>query len=396
MSAEQVCTCRSQHVLYGAADVGLQACLLPLTMPAWGRLAPNVAASGTAADSAGSLHGRSNGCVPHGPLSHVAGSISQCSIAPLQEIPFNTNHYVSASEQGVFHASEGDRAGIDVSHEAKPRGPARQYFTDSCRVDMKGALKLRPCTGREFNVVCGSSSNTTSSGNSRTGQQRSASNQPKDPASTQALRQLQGRCNRNMSEPNMPPRHGHRSSMGQQNKCQGLESNGGRNQAATAVQSERGHKASSSTADKRKALMKAIVRTTPTRAPCLLPEAAQLSGSTTANKPNSIAWCRGVESVCSQSCSVSCAMSSQSQRLLTGQLQGKAGFVLPCPALNGLEARSRSDALGGLSSAESGKASADWVSASGLQIGKNVSATILGSAERRAVKRSLLSQPDFC
>ena len=364
-------------------------------MPASDYLALDVIASGTAADSAGFWHGHSNGCVPYHPLSHIVGSISRCRIAPLLEIPINTN-YVSACEQGTWHANDSDRAGVKVSDEARPRGPARQHVTNSCRSDNTGALKLKTCTGRNPNVVC-SSSNITSSSNSCAGQQRSASSQSKDPAGTQALRQLQGRYVRKNSEPSMPPRHGHQSSavqgMCQQGKYQGLKSDSGRHQAATAVQGEGGHTASGSTAGKRKALMKAIVRTTPTRAPCLLPEATQLSDSSTANKPDSMAWCPGTKSVCSQSSSVSEAVSSRSQRLHTGQLEGIAGLVLARPALSGLEARSRSDALFGLSSAESCKA---WVAASGLRIGKDVSDTVLGSAQRRAVKRSLLSQPGFC
>lgn len=368
---------------------------LPTTISAWEHSAPDMAASSTAADSAGSWHGHSNGCVPCDLLSHVAGSISQCSIAPLPEMPINTNH-VSASEQGVCLASEGGK----VSDAAGPTGPERQRPTNRCRVDNQGASKLNPCTGRNANVACGGSSNS-SSNNRRTGQLRSASNQPTDPAGAEALRQLQGRCNRNMSESNMLPKHGHQSSVVhgicQQGKCQGLQSDNGRNQAVTVGRNERGQKASSSTIDKRKALMKAIVRTTPTVAPSLLPAVTcVLSGCSAANKPNSIAQGQGAESVCSQSTSVLEAMSSHSQNLLTGQLQEIRGLVQPSPALSGLQSGSRSDALRTLSSAaETCNASADWVSASGLRMGKDAAGTI-GSTERRAVKRSLLSQPEFC
>ena len=368
-------------------------------MSAWDQSAPDIAASGTAADSAGSWHGHSNGCVPYDPLSHVAGSISQCSIAPLLEIPISTNH-VSASEQGVCHASEG-RAGVKVSGETGPRGPSRQHPTNSCTRNNQDASKFSLCTGRNSKVVHGSSHNISSSGSNRhTGQQRSASYGPQYTASTQALRQLQGTCNREMSEPNVPPRHGHQSSVVhgicQQGKCQGLQSDSDRNQAATAGRGERGQKARSSTADKRKALMKAIRRTTPTRAPSLLPEATQLSGFSAANKPNSVAQGQGAESVGSQSTSVLEVMSSQSQQLLTGRQQGIGGFVQPSPALSGLQSGSRSNALHSLdSAAETCKAPANWSSASGLRRGKNVAGTI-ESTGRRAVKRSLLSQPEFC
>lgn len=359
-------------------------------MPAWDQLA--LAASDTVADSAGPWHGHSNGCVPCDPLSHVAGSISQCSILPLLEIPVNTNN-VAVSEQGMCHASKCDRAGVKMSSEAKFRGPFRQHLTHSCGSDNKGLAKLRGCTGRNSPVVCDGSNNISSSSNSVTGQQRSASNQPKDPVGTQALRQLQGRCNRNMPEPNLPSTHGHQASvvhcMSQQGKRQGLGSDTDRNQAANAGLGE-------STVDKRKALMKAIVRTTPTRAPSLLPEAMQLSGLSAANKPNSMAQCPEAESACSQSTSVLEVRSSQSQKNLTHQPNGVEKLVLPCPALSGLEGKLRSDAPGGLTNAESCKGSVDCISVSDVGVGRGIAGTILGSAERRAVKRSLLSQPDFC
>ena len=194
----------------------------------------------------------------------------------------------------------------------------------------------------------------------------------------------------------MPPRHGYQSSVVhgtcQQGKCQGLESDSDRDQGLDV----RGHKTSSSAADKRKALMKAIVRTTPTRAPSLLPETMQLSGSSATNKPGSMAQCQGAQAVYSQSTSVLEAMSSHSQKLPTGQSRGTGELVLPRPALSGLVARSRSDASSGRKSAESCKASIDGVAASGVQVGKDAAGTISGSAERRAVKRSLVSQPDFC
>ena len=110
------------------------------------QLAPDVAASDIAAHSAGSWRGYSNACVPCDALSHVASAFSQCSVAPLLELPVNTN-YVSVSEHGVYHASGGDRAGVKASGEAGPRGPARQLPPTAAEVTIKARQSSESALG---------------------------------------------------------------------------------------------------------------------------------------------------------------------------------------------------------------------------------------------------------
>lgn len=367
-------------------------------MSGWDQTPPDTAALGAVANPAGSQHGHSNCGVLHDPMRHYAGSTGHCSTAPLLEIPVNTNHSASPFDQRVCHASDTGKPATKLASEIGLAALPRQQSTSSCRNGNNGALKLRSCTGRDSNAGFGSSKTISRSSNRRTGQQRPASNQPKDLANTQALRQLHGGRIRNMSEPKALLRRDHGIDMDhgmvQQGRRQGSGSHSHRKQAAITGQDERGQKASSSTANRRKALMKAIVRTTPTRAPSLLSDTSQLSCFSTATKLESRAQCQYIERLHSQSSSVSDAMSFQSQQPLTGQLHSVGVSAIPRPALSALEARFRSDDLADASVAESCTLP-DCQPAMGQPMSKQAASTILESAERRAVKRSLLSQPGF-
>lgn len=388
--------CRSRDVLCPTSDAGAQACPWYSLKPGWDPTPPDTAKLGTAANPAGSQHGHSNCSVPRDPMRHYAGSTSQCSTAPLLEISVNSNHSASPFDQRVCHASGGGKAATKLASEIALKALPGPQSTNSRRNGNNGALKLRSGNGRDCNIAFGSSKIISSSSNRQAGQQQPASNQPKDLISTQALRQLQGGRIKNMSEPQVLPRRDHGffmgHGMGQQGRCQGADSNSHRKQAAVAGQDERGQKASSSTGNKRKALMKAIVRTTPTRAPSLLSKTSQLSCFSTGL--DSITQCQNIEILHSRSSCVSDATSFQSQQPLAGPLHGKEVPVLPYPALGALEAESKSDALADLGIAES-CTFPDCQSGMGQSMGKSAAGTILESVERRAVKRSLLSQPGF-
>ena len=366
-------------------------------MPGCDQTPPDTAAF--SANPAGSQHSHSNCGVPRDPMRHYAGSISQYNTVPLLEIPVNTNHSASAFDQRVCHASDSGTAVTKLAGEIALGALPRQQSTNSCRNGNNGALKLRSCIGRDCNIAFGSSKTVSSSSNRQAGQQQPASNQPKDLISTQALRQLQGGRIKNMSEPQVLPRRDHGffmgHGMGQQGRCQGADSNSHRKQAAVAGQDARGQEASSSTGNRRKALMKAIVRTTPTRAPSQLSDSSQFSCFSTATKLDSTAQCQYMERLDSQSSCVSDAMSFQSLQPLTGPLHGKGVPALPYPALSALEAGSRSDALADFSTAES-CTFLDCQLGFGQPMSKDADGTILESVEGRAVKRSLLSQPGFC
>ena len=368
---------------YNAANAGMQT-----LMPGWGQMLPATVASTHAADWAASVHGRSNCHVPCDTHHQGPDSVGQCSTAPLLEIPVNTN-CASAFEQRECHACEGRKAGIQFSGKIGLGAPAQQQSTDS-----KLALKHRPGSGKNCNIVGGGS---TISSIRHTGQ-HSAANQAKTQAISHATRQWQGRgVMWQVSKRNMLPKDIQLSSVGhtdQQGRCLGSQPDSRVKQTTIAGRGERGDKASSSSADRRKALLKAIVRTTPTRAPSLPSEASQSSINSAAISPSIQPRFRGTVDRHSHSSNVSGGMLAQSRQLPTGQSHGTGMPMLPYLGFSGLEAELRSgasrDPLGSI--ARSCKVFPHCGSAPTTK----ETAGSVGSAERRAVRRSLLSQPDFC
>lgn len=354
------------------------------------QLLADIAIPGKPARSACSLYGCTGSNTACDTACHSDDWGSQCSKAALLEIPVN-NNCASGFEHRACQASQSGKAGVALFGKVGLGLSARQEGPSNCKRDSNGTLKQGPCSGRV--------ANTSSGGNPISSiKQHSAAHQATDLAQDQIVKRPQGRDVQNVSEPVVLPKHGHLVSIaGQQGRCQHAEADSRMKQAATAGQARGSHKASNSTADRRKALMKAIVRTTPTRAPSMPLEADQPNGSGAAKTQASSSQPQ-CDTMHIQSFSALDAMFAQIKQPPRGQPHITGGPVLPTC---GLEPRLKSD-WGNPSIAESCKAVPTYVSAMRqvaphTQPGtKDAAGVSLGSAGTRVVRRSLLSQPDFC
>lgn len=359
--------------------------------PLQSQMLADIAIPSKPARSTCSLYGRPGSNTACDTACHSDDWGSQCSKAPLLEIPVN-NNCASGFEHRACQASQSGKAGVALFGKFGLGRLPRQEGPSNCKRDSNGTLKQGPCSGR--------GASTSSGGNPISSiKQHSAAHQARDLAHDQIVRRPQGRDVQDVSEPVVLPKHGHLVSIaGQQGRCQHAEADSRMKQAATAGQATGSHKASSSTADRRKALMKAIVRTTPTRAPSMPLEADQPSGSSAGKTHNSQPQCEGRDTMHMQSFSALDAMSAQIKQPPRGQSHITGGPVLPTC---GLEPRLKSDRENP-SIAESCKAVPAYVSAMRqvaphTQPGtKDAAGASLGSAGTRVVRRSLLSQPDFC
>ena len=395
--------CRSQYLAHcPAVTAEVQASPLQSQRLGLGQMLADTAAPGNPAYSAGSLHNHTDCHVPCDKLGHDHGCVSQFRKAPLLEIAVNTN-CASAFEQRACQVSQLGKAGVELVCEAGLGLSARQECPSSCRTGDQHALKRRLSSSRVSNIPSGGSICTNSSIKHHPRQQHSAAHQTKHVAHNQTMRQRQGRQVQTALVPDVLPKHVQLVSLysagGQHQHANAVSC---RKQAAVAGQQAKGsHKASSSTGDRRKALMKAIVRTTPTRAPSMPVEATQSSSSGTAKRPSSQLQCEGIDTGHSQSSSDSCAMSGQSWHLSQGKSYG-SGWPVLLPT-SGLQPGPRS-AFGHPSNAGRCMVLPGYGSGIGhLQdaqhaqfVAKDAIDASLRSCGTKAVRRSLLLQPDFC
>ncbi|KAL3153234.1 hypothetical protein ABBQ38_011587 [Trebouxia sp. C0009 RCD-2024] len=316
------------------------------------------------------------------------GSITHLSKAPLLEIAVNRN-CASGFENRACPANQGGKAGVGPFGKAGLGLSARQESPGSCRTGSKHASKHTPCTGKGFHIANGGSTHS------------SIEHQARDLPHGHNMRQLQGREVDSVSEPGVLPKHGRRVSTYDAGQHQHAEVDSSRKQAAAAgQQAKASFNGSSSTSDRRKALMKALVRTTPTRAPSVPVEATQSSSSGAGHRPSSQPQCEGIATEHSQSSSSLGAVSAQSRLLPLSESDGIGGPVL---LTSGLQGKPKSG-WGDPSIARSCKALIGNESAVGQSqdaqharsVTKEAVDASLGSGGTRAVRRSLLLQPGFC
>lgn len=367
----------------------------PLRSLRQGQVHADTAAPGKPAISAGSSRNHM-GCYVPCDKPGDEGSVSHFSKAPLLEIAVNTN-CASTLEHRACQANPG-KAGVGPSGQVGLGLSARQESPGSCRTGHKHALKNKPFAGKGFHIANGGS--THSSIENHATQQHSAVHQARDLAHGHSMRQLQGRAVKNVSEPGVLPKHGHHVSTYDAGQHQHAEADSCRKQAATAGQQAKGSlNGSSSTSDTRKALMKALVRTMPTRAPRVPVEATQSSGSGAGHRRSSQPQCEGIATEHSQSSSSLGAVSAQSRLLPLSESYGIGGPVLLIGELQPNPGSAWRDP----STAGTCKALIGYGSAIGqLQdaqharsVTKEAVDASVESGGTRAVRRSLLLQPDF-
>ena len=204
---------------------------------------------------------------------HIDDSARRRTTVPLLEIPVNTRNQSSCTHQAQ-QARQGSDSGAKGTGRAQLWGPKRQQLTSSSRgsqerkADSRCMLKHRPRSDNDAGLASGSSVVSRHTVGQRlaasgTGSKQATKGQA-EPFPADVLQQggkLTQRGSMNDA-----------SHAGHQGLKQAQQPSGITKQVPAATHSGRGRKLSSTTSGRRKALLKALVRTTPTRAPSMPPD----------------------------------------------------------------------------------------------------------------------------